>query len=45
LRADDRQQIDVLRQEFFGDARRASTPVELRGLAAPGPISRSRQLL
>jgi enamine deaminase RidA (YjgF/YER057c/UK114 family) len=33
---DDRPRINPLRQEFFGDARPASTLVEVSGLAAPG---------
>jgi 2-iminobutanoate/2-iminopropanoate deaminase len=33
---DDRPKINPVRQEFFGDARPASTLVEVRALAVPG---------
>jgi reactive intermediate/imine deaminase len=33
---DDRQQVNVARKEFFGDARPASTLVEISGLAIEG---------
>jgi 2-iminobutanoate/2-iminopropanoate deaminase len=36
LDIDDRPLINPVRQEFFGDARPASTLVEVRGLAVPG---------
>ena len=36
LDVDDRAAINPVRQEFFGDARPASTLVEVRALAVPG---------
>ena len=33
---DDRKAINPVRQEYFGDARPASTLIEVAGLAVPG---------